>query len=342
MERLLDHGQKPLRGGGDGAGSRPCSSSTPDFSITTCARSSTGPARGILDCGDAVGVGTATACGDGGIGLSDRAVFSSGGGVGVFSGFGVSSSFAVPFPFAAFLCSEGSFCFRVFFFADFGFGVGLADFFDFFEAAVGSGVSLGFGFGAASSFSPDFFAKFDLGGRGDSPTNGEGPVSFAELSVPKVFGIGLGDSFAVAEAPLFSIDSSVARFAFRIGGDDSSGVAEAPCFFFDLFAAALAFAIGLGDFFGAGDEAACVSCCPVSDSSRWLFSLSLTWARRRLPAIAPSASAVASQRRKRTTAAERIRERDVINPEASCRDSLKKLQRLQRANSFNVVTLSTF
>jgi hypothetical protein len=266
-----------------------------------------------LDCGGAVGVGTATACGGGGVGLSDRAVFSSGGGVGVFSGFGVSSSFAVPFPFAAFLCSEDSFFFRVFFFADFGFGVGLADFFDFFEAAVGSGVSLGFE--AASSFSPDFFAKFDLGGRGDSPANGEGPVSFAELSVPNVFEIGLGDSFAVAEAPLFSIDSSVARFAFRIGGDDSSGVAEAPCFFFDLFAAALAFATGLGDFFGAGD----VSCCPVSDSSRWLFSLSLTWARRRLPAIAPSASAVASQRRKRTTAAERIRVRDVINPEAFCR-----------------------
>jgi hypothetical protein len=324
VERLLDHGQKPLRGGADGGGSRPCSSSTPDFSITTCARSSTGPARGILDGGDAVGVGTATACGGGGVGLTDRAVVSSGGGVGVFSGFGVSSSFEVPFPFAAFLCSEGSFFFRVFFFADFGFGVGLADFFDFFEAAVGSGVSLGFGFGAASSFSPDFFAKFDLGGRGDSPANGEAPISFAELSVPKVFGVGLGDSFAVADVPLFSIDSSVARFAFRIGGDDSSGVPEASCFFFDLFAAALAFAIGLGDFFGAGDEAACVSCCPVSDSSRWLFSLSLTWARRRLPAIAPNASAVASQRRKRTTAAERIRVRDVINPEASCRDSLKK------------------
>jgi len=294
-----------------------------------------------LDGGDAVGAGTATACGGDGVGLSDRAVFSTGGGVGVFSGFGVSSSFAVPFPFAAFLCSEGSFFFRVFFFADFGFGVGLADFFDFFEAAVGSGVSLGFGFGAASSFSPDFFTKFDLGGRGDLPAKGEGLVSFAELSVPDVFGIGLGDSFAVAEVPLFSIDSSVARFAFRIGGDDSSGVPEAPCFFFDLFAAALAFATGLGDFFGAGDEAACVSFCPVS-SSRWLFSLSLTWARRRLPAITPSASAVASQRRKRTTAAERIRVRNVINPEASSRDSLKKLQRLQRANSFNVVTLSTF
>ena len=320
MERLLDQGQKPLRGGGEGGGSRPCSSSTPDFSITTCARSSTGPARGIWGCGDAVGAGTATACGGGEVGLTDRAVVSSGGGGGVFSGFGVSSSFAVPFPFAVFVCSEVSSFFRFFFLADFGFGVGLADFFDFFEARVGSGVSLGFGFGVASSFSRDF----------------------AELSVPEVFGIGLGDFFALAEVPLFSIDSSVARFAFRIGGDDSSGVAEASCFSFDLLAAALAFAIGLGDFFGAGDEADSVSCCPVSESSRWLFSLSLTWARRRVPAIATSASAVVSQRRKRTTAAERIRARDVINLEASCRDSLKKLQRLRRTNSFNVVTLSTF
>ena len=63
---------------------------------------------------------------------------------------------------------------------------------------------------------------------------------------------------------------------FGIGLGDSSGVGEAPCFFFDLFAAALAFAIGLGDFFGAGDEAACVSFCPFPDSSRWFFSLSLT------------------------------------------------------------------
>jgi len=115
-----------------------------------------------LDCGDAVGAGTATACGGDGVGLSDPALVSSGDGVGVLFGVGVSFSFAVPFLFAAFLCSEVSCFFRVFFFADFGFGVGLADFFDFFEAAVGSGVSLGFGFVVASSVSPDFFAKFDL------------------------------------------------------------------------------------------------------------------------------------------------------------------------------------
>src|SRR5438552_1910474 len=78
-------------------------------------------------------------------------------------------------------------------------------------------------------------------------------------------------------------------------------------FFLDLFATALAFAIGLGDFSGVGDETV----------AYWLFSSLLTWARRRLPAIAPSATAVASQRRKQTTATERNRARDAINPEAS-------------------------
>jgi hypothetical protein len=115
-----------------------------------------------LDCGDAAGVGKATVCGGSAVGLSGPAVVSSGGGVGVLFGSGVSFSFAVPFLFEGFLCSEVSSFFRVFFLADFGFGVGLADFFDFFEARVGSGVSLGFGFGLASSVSPDFFAKFDL------------------------------------------------------------------------------------------------------------------------------------------------------------------------------------
>ena len=92
-----------------------------------------------------------------------------------------------------------------------------------------------------------------------------------------------------------------------------SGVAEARCFFSDLFLDA--FAIGLGDFFGFGDGETCVAIC--SDSLRRLFSSSLTCAWRRVPAIAPEASAVASQMRKRTTATERNRARDTINPEGS-------------------------
>jgi hypothetical protein len=57
----------------------------------------------------------------------------------------------------------------------------------------------------------------------------------------------------------------------------------------------LALATGLADFAGVG-----------------LFSSSLACPRRRLLAIALSASAVASQRRKRT-ATERNKERDAIN-----------------------------
>src|SRR5439155_160844 len=148
---------------------------------------------------------------------------------------------------------------------------------------------------------------------GDPLGIGEVAVSSADFPVAGLaFATGLGDSSAVAETPVLFLDFSVASFAFGIGLGDFSGEGELARFFFDLSATALAFAIGLGDFFGARDEASCVSCCAFPDSSRWLFSSSLTWARRRLPTIAPSATAVASQRRKRTTATERNRARDAI------------------------------
>jgi len=124
-----------------------------------------------------------------------------------------------------------------FFFAAFGFGVGVWRRFDFGEA-LGSGVSLGLGDGVVSSVWTDFFAFF--------------------------------------------VDLPLARFD-----------------------------AGLGDFLGFGDAAA--------DSLRSLSSrrlcCSLTWARRRPVMIAPRASAVASQMRKRTTATDRNRVRDAINPE---------------------------
>jgi hypothetical protein len=154
------------------------------------------------------------------------------------------------------------FFFRVdFFFPAFAFGVGLGDFFAFRKAVVGSGVSLGFGFGVVSSSSLDFFAAF-------------------------AFAIGLGDSSGPADPPVSSLDLCSTRFAF---------------------------AIGLGDLFGVGEEVRCVVCLFSGASSRLPSSSLLTCARRRLPTIALSASAVASQRRKRTTAAERNRARGAIN-----------------------------
>jgi hypothetical protein len=65
-----------------------------------------------------------------------------------------------------------------------------------------------------------------------------------------------------------------------------------------------------------------------------------------LPTIAPEASAVASQMRKRTTATERIRARDAINPECFRVNGIveKKLKgyKVKEGNHlfpFNVLTL---
>jgi len=71
------------------------------------------------------------------------------------------------------------------------------------------------------------------------------------------------------------------------------------------------FDAGVGDFLGLGDDAAGDSLRSVS--LRRLCCSSLTCARRRPVMIAPRASAVASQMRKRTTATERNRARDAIN-----------------------------
>jgi len=160
----------------------------------------------------------------------------------------------------------------------------VGDFLDFFGATVDSGVSVGFGFGVSSSSSPGPFVLLLC-----------------------------GDSFGVTDASVLLLDSSVASLAFGIGLGDFPGVGEALRFFFDLLAAALVLAAGFGNFFGVGVGEARVSCWLFPDSSPDFSSSLLTCPRRRVPAIAPSATAVASQRRKRDTATERNRARDAIN-----------------------------
>jgi hypothetical protein len=189
-----------------------------------------------------------------------------------------------------------TFSVRDFFFAPFGFGVGLGDFLDFFVATVDSGVSVGSG--VSSSSSPDPFAGFVLLRCGDSSDVGDASVFVA---------------FGVTDVSVSLLDSSVASLAFGIGFGDFLGVGEALRFFFDLLAPAFALATGFGDFFGVGDGETRVSCWLFPDSSLDFSSSLLTCPRRRLPAIALSATAVVSQRRKRTTAAERNRARDAIN-----------------------------
>ena len=195
-------GQKPnLRGGGDGGGSKPWSSSTPDFSTTTWVRSPAGRARGTFGCGEGAGVATAAARGGGGE-LSGDPLPSSARGVGVFAGFGVSSSRGaglVVFLFLRPVCFS-----RDFFFADFGLGVGVWCRFDFGEV-VGSGVSRGVGSGVFSASV----------GFSDSL-----PTSFAR-------GMALGAFSGVADGRCFFVDLLVAFLAAGLGdffgfGDDSA------------------------------------------------------------------------------------------------------------------------
>ncbi len=193
-----------------------------------------------------MGVAAAIARGGEGEASNTAARSASAGCAGVFPGLGVSSSFRADSDLPVFLAFSAVSFSCDFFFAAFGFGVGVCRRLDLGEV-VGSGVSRGVADGVVSSVSSDFF-------------------------------------------PFFA-DLAVARFA-----------------------------AGLGVFFGFGDDAGVVSVC--SDSSRRLFCSSLTCARRRPVMIAPTASAVASQTRKRTTATERNRAHGAIN--ANSTDLLKK------------------
>jgi hypothetical protein len=272
--------------------------------MTTCARSPAGRGRTIFDGGAGVGVGTATAR-SGEDETSGDGPCSSARGAGVFAGLGVSCSSRANLAFLAVLDFPAVSFSRDFFFAAFGLGVGVWRRFDFGDA-VGSGVSRGVDDGFVSSASADSCADFALRVRGDSSGPGDSLVFAADFSFAPSPGFGVRDFLGLGEGFL---DSSLANLAFGIAVDAPSGVAEA-CFFADLLFAP--FPLGVGDFFGFGDEALASL---DSDSLRPLFCSSLTCARRMPVMIAPTAKAVASQMRKRTTATERNRARDAINPE---------------------------
>src|SRR6266446_9364953 len=121
----------------------------PDFSTRTWPRSPAGRARGTFGVGQGAGVGTATVRGGGELSCD----ISSARGVGVFRGFGVSSSLGAGLV-VFFVLRAVSFV-RDFFFADFGLGVGVWCRFDFGEAAC-SGVSRGVEFGVFSSSLTNF------------------------------------------------------------------------------------------------------------------------------------------------------------------------------------------
>ena len=110
--------------------------------MTTCACPLAGTARAGLDCDAGVGVGAAIARG-GGATVSDAARASSTCGAGVFRGLGV-ASFRAEFDSAFSLVLSDVFFAPDFFFAVFGFGVGLWRRFVF-----GVGDFFGFGVEAA-------------------------------------------------------------------------------------------------------------------------------------------------------------------------------------------------
>jgi hypothetical protein len=207
----------------------------------------------------------------------------------------------------------------VFFFADFGLGVGVWRF--DFDEGVRSEVSPGVGAGVASSSSSDF--GFALRGRADSCASSLSSLVDSSLAA-FALGTGVGDFFPFGEESGFSCDPPLANFAWGIAVGAFSGVTEALCFFPDLFFDA--FATGLGDFFGFGDGEECASLCSNSSALGGLFSSPSTCAQRKLPRITPETNAVVSQRRKGTTATERNRARDAINQIVKKVTSVTKLQ----------------
>ena len=142
-------------------------------------------------------------------------------------------------------------------------------------------------------------------------------VSFSCDFFFAAFGLGVG------VCRRFDLDEMVGSGVSR--GVADGVVSSVSSDFFPLFAdlPVARFAAGLGVFFGFGEDTAGDSL--VSDLSLRFCCSSLTCARRRPVMIAPTASAVASQMRKRTTATERNRARGAINAYNS--DLLKKLQR---------------
>jgi hypothetical protein len=126
-----------------------------------------------------MGVATAIARGGGGEVSNTAARSASGGCAGVFRGFGVSSSFRADSDLPVFLAFLAVSFSRDFFFAVFGFGVGVWCRFDLGEV-MGSGVSRGVADGVVSSVSSDFF------------------LFFADLAVA-LFAAGLGVFFGFGE-----------------------------------------------------------------------------------------------------------------------------------------------
>jgi|GEM_PF-6979241 len=139
-------------------------------------------------------------------------------GVGVSSGSGVGFFFAFDFtPFFDF--GVGSFLAAVFFFADFGFALGLGDSFGVGELFSTCGVSLGFGFGEVLFFA---FAS------GDSPPFALGLGDWLGLGEAVGSGVSVGFAFGFGEAAFaFAVFDFAFGFGVGVGLGDLDGEGEA-------------------------------------------------------------------------------------------------------------------
>jgi hypothetical protein len=156
-------------------------------------------------------------------------------------------------------------------------------------------------------------------------------VSFSRNFFLAAFGLGVGVwcRFDFGDVLASGVSRGVADgFVSSDSADSLAGRGVGD--FLDLFFAP--FALGVGDFFGLGVE---LLVSLDSDSPRRFFCSSLTCAQRMPLMIAPSTSAVVTQMRIRTTATERNRARDAINPQR-CGDQriLKKLQNSNQRSAF--------
>ena len=179
-----------------------------------------------------------------------------------------------------------------------GLGVGARRRFDFCDPPPAFGVSRGVASDDADrSRDSESASGFAWRGCGDSLDARDSLSSTADcFFAPPAGAAGLGD-FCGFEDGFSSPDPKVTGFAFGMADEVSSGVAE-RCF---VAVAGFVFPVrlegGLGDLCGFGEAARRVL---LVGSPGPVWRSSSTCARRRLPRIAPEASAVRSQIRMRT------------------------------------------
>jgi len=184
------------------------------------------------------------------------------------------------------------------------FGVGVFSGLGFFSGAVDAFFLFRFPVGVGLFLAVDFFFALAVALGVE--------LAFSSIGC-SAFGVRCS-AFSLVSGDWLSVRGVSLGFAFGLG----FGLAFLLADFL-----VLRFGVGLGDSSGSDEIARVFRNC-----SRFRFSSSLTCARRAVPTIALSATTIASQRRKRTTAAQRNRPGCAINSR-----KLSQLSSLRHRNS---------